>query len=151
MKRTIMALLLVAGITLGVKAQDKKMKIDKKDIPQAVTESFNSTFANAKDVEWKKKGTDYKVSFEMNDTEHYAILNSSGTVISQGQEIPESQLPTEISNAIKKDHPNHQIDNVYTVVKDGTTSYKVTLDGSTDRKVMYSLDGTMIKDKVDED
>ena len=43
-----MAFLLVAGITLGVKAQDKKMKIDKKDIPQAVTESFNSTFANAK-------------------------------------------------------------------------------------------------------
>ena len=151
MKKTIMAFLLVAGITLGVKAQDKKMKIDKKDVPQAVTESFNSTFANAKDVEWKKKGNDYKVSFEMNDTEHYAILNSSGTVISQGQEIPESQLPTEISNAIKKDHPNHRIDDVYTVAKDGTTSYKVTLDGSPDRKVMYSSVGTMIKDKVDED
>ena len=43
------------------------------------------------------------------------------------------------------------VDDVYTVVKDGTTSYKVTFDGSPDRKVMYSSDGTMIKDKVDED
>lgn len=151
MKRTIMAFLLMVGLTLGVKAQDKKMKIDKKDVPQAVMDSFNSTFANAKDVEWKKKGSDYKVSFEMNDTDHYAMLNSSGTVVSQGQEIPESQLPTEISNAIKKDHPNHRIDDVYTVVKDGTTSYKITLDGSPDLKVMYASDGTMIKDKVDED
>ena len=150
MKKTIMAFLLIAGITLGVKAQDdKKEKISDAEVPQAVQTTFSSTFANATDVEWKKKDMDYKVSFKLDNTEQHAMFNSSGTLLSQGQKIREADLPSAVASAIKKDYPNHRIDDAYTIVKDGTTSYKVELDGSPDHKVKYSADGTKLEEKKD--
>lgn len=151
MKKTILAFLLVAGITLGVKAQDKKKeKISSTDVPAAVQTSFSSNFANATDVEWKKKDADYKVSFELNDVDHHAMFSSTGTLISQGQKIQEAEIPAAVITALKKDHPDYKIDDAYTIVKDGTTSYKIKLDGTPDLKVMYSADGTKITDKVDQ-
>ena len=150
MKKTIMAFLLMAGITLGVRAQEeKKEKISDADVPQAVQTSFKSTFANATDVEWKKKDNDYKVSFKLNNAEQHAMFDSSGTLLSQGQKIQESELPAAVSSAIKKDYSDHRIDEAYTIVKDGTTTYKVELDGSPDVKVKYSADGTKLEDKKD--
>lgn len=149
MKKIIMAFLFMTGVALGVRAQDKKMEIDKKDVPQAVMDGFTRKFADARDVEWKKKGDDYKVTFEIGNTDHYAMINSSGTIVYEGKEIPKSQLPAEIKNAIKKDYPNLRIDDVYTVEKNGNTSYRVKLDGSPDRKVTYSSAGAVVEDKED--
>ena len=148
MKKAILAFLLVSGLTLGVRAQDEKKKeISSQDVPEEVMKSFNSTFANATDVEWKKKNNEYKVSFDMNGIEHHAMFNSSGTVTSQGHEISESDLPAAVATALKKDYPNHRIDEVHTMIKDGDNTYKVSLDGSPDKKVIYSPDGKMIKEK----
>ena len=150
MKKTILAFLLMAGITLGVKAQEeKKEKISDAEVPQAVQTAFSSTFANATDVEWKKKDMDYKVSFKLNNAEQHAMFDSSGTLLSQGQKIQESDLPAAVASAIKRDHPDHRVGEVYTVVKDGTTNYKVELNGSPDLKVKYSADGTKLEDKKD--
>ena len=156
MKKTILAFLLMAGVTLGVKAQDqktqdqKKEKVSSTEVPAAVQTSFSSNFANATDVEWKKKDADYKVSFEINDVDHHAMFTSTGTLIWKGEEIQEAAIPAAVMTALKKDHPNHRIDDAYTIVKDGTTSYKISLDGNPDLKVKYSADGTKIQDKVDQ-
>jgi hypothetical protein len=148
MKKTIIAFLLTAGLALGAKAQEeKKDKITEAEVPQAVLTSFTNTFANATDVEWKKKDMDYKVSFDLYNTEQHAMFDASGTLLSQGKEITEADLPEAVSSAIKRDHPQHRVDEVYTVVKDGTTSYKIELDGSPDLKVKYSADGTKLEDK----
>lgn len=158
LKKTIMAFLLITGLTLGVKAQDQKTtdqkkeknKISSTEVPAAVQTSFSSTFANATDVHWKKKDADYKVSFEVNDVDHHAMFSSTGTLIWKGEQIQEAAIPPAIITALKKDHPNHRIDNAYTIVKDGTTSYKISLDGNPDLKVKYSADGTKVQDKVNQ-
>lgn len=158
MKKTILALLFLTGITLGVKAQDQKTTHQKKEkdkvstteVPAAVQTSFSSNFSNATDVEWKKKDADYKVSFEINDVDHYAMFSSTGTLIWKGEEIQEAAIPPAIITALKKDHPNHKIDDAYTIVKDGVTSYKISLDGNPDLKVKYSADGTKVQDKVNQ-
>jgi hypothetical protein len=149
MRKTILAFLFVAGITLGVKAQDGKTKIDTKDVPQEVMTAFTSTFANATDVEWMKKDTDYKVSFEIADVDQHAMFNSAGKLISQGKEIKEAELPEAVKNALKTDHTNYKIDDAWTIEKDGTTSYKISLDGDPDKKVMYSADGKALERKKD--
>lgn len=146
----------MAGVTLGVKAQDqksqnqKKEKVSSTEVPAAVQTSFSSNFANATDVEWKKKDTDYKVSFEVNDVDNHAMFSSTGTLLWKGEEIQESAIPPAVITALKKDHPDYKIDDAYTIVKDGTTSYKIKLDGTPDVKVMYSADGTKITDKIDQ-
>ncbi|HUH33536.1 MAG TPA: PepSY-like domain-containing protein [Daejeonella sp.] len=158
MKKTILAFLLMAGMTLGVKAQDQKTsdqrkekdKVSSIEVPAAVQTSFSSNFANATDVKWKKKDADYKVSFEINDVDHHAMFSSTGTLIWKGEEIQEAAIPPAIITALKKDHPNYKIDDAYTIVKGGVTSYKITLDGNPDLKVMYSADGTKVQDKVNQ-
>jgi hypothetical protein len=149
MRKTILAFLLIAGITLGVEAQDDKTKVSTKDVPQAVTAAFTSTFASATDVEWMKKDADYKVSFEIGDVDQHAMFSADGKLISKGKEIKETELPEAVKAALKKDHPDHRIDDVWSVEKDGTTSYKISLDGSPDKKVKYSADGQALEHKKD--
>ena len=149
MRKMILAFLFIAGITLGVKAQDVKTKVDKKDVPQEVMAAFTTTFANATDVEWMKKDADYKVSFEIGDVDQHAMFSSAGKLLSKGKEIKEADLPEAIKSALKKDHPDHRIDDVWSVEKDGTMSYKISLDGNPDKKVMYSADGQAIEHKKD--
>ena len=133
-------------------ADQKKepQKVSSTEVPAAVQTSFSSNFANATDVVWKKKDADYKVSFEVNDVDNHAMFSSTGTLLWKGEEIQESAIPPAIITALKKDHPNYKIDDAYTIVKDGTTSYKIKLDGTPDIKVVYSADGTKITDKVDQ-
>ena len=150
MKKTILAFLLLAGVTLGVKAQDDKAKVATKDVPQEVMTAFTGTFANATDVEWMKKDADYKVSFEIGGVDQHAMFSSAGKLISQGKEIKEAELPEAVKSAIKKDHPNYRIDDAWTIEKDGTTSYKVSLDGSPDKKVKYSAEGKILDEKTDQ-
>ena len=151
MKTIALALFLTASFGQAALAQDKeKTEIRSSDVPDAVMTSFNNNFKGTTDVEWKKKGNDYKVSFRMNNAEHHAMYNSSGTLLSQGQKISESELPAAVQNALKKDYPNHKVDEIYTLVKDGTTRYKIELDGSPDWKVVYSANG-MEEDRLEDD
>lgn len=151
MKRVILNCLVIAGLTLGVNAQDiRKVEISSRDVPKAVMSKFNSTFPKASDVEWKKKGNDYKVSFEMNRIDHHATFNNTGVLQERGKEIRAAQLPSSIRAAVKRDHPKHKIDDVHTMLKGGVTNYKVSLDGTPDRKVIYSATGKALKDQVDD-
>ena len=113
-KKTVLALIFVLGLAPYVNAQNRKSKeIRSSSVPTAVLNTFKSTFANARDVEWKKKDNNYKVSFEMRGIDHHATLNSSGKIISQGHEIAPRDIPGGISGAIKNSYPNHRIDDVF--------------------------------------
>jgi len=150
MKRKTLACLIITGLTLGVNAQDKKVEISGRDVPQPIMNKFNSTFPKASDVEWKRKGNEYKVSFDMNRVDHHATYSSTGVLQERGKEIRASQLPSSIRTAVKRDYPNHKIDDVHTMVKGSVTNYKVSLDGTPDRKAIYSAAGKMLKDQVDD-
>jgi len=151
MKRIILICLFMTGATLRVSAQHiQKVEISSRDVPQAVLSKFNSTFPKASDVEWKKKGNEYYVSFDMSRVDHHATFSSSGVLLERGREIRVSQLPSAIRAVVKRDHPKHKIDEVHTMVKGGVTNYKVSLDGVPDRKVIYSAAGKVLKDEVDD-
>jgi hypothetical protein len=153
MKKIAMAFLLVAGAALGAAAQNtgsKGIEIKSSEVPRAVMSSFNSSFSNARDADWKKKDDGYMVSFEVNNVDHHAKLDASGKVIMKGNEIRMAELPAAIKASIGKDYPRYRIEDIYTMVEGETTTYKVELDGAEDRKVVYSADGQMLKDMADD-
>jgi len=149
MKHVFISLLLLTGITLGVSAQDSA-KAKTQDVPQSVQAALKSAYPAAKDIEWKMKDGIYKASFEVNGTEHFAGITSSGEVKSKGAEIPADQLPSTISSAIKTSYANWKIDDVFRVEENGSSSYLVELDGNPDKQVHYSSDGKLIKEMEDE-
>ncbi len=145
MKKILFALLLSTGFILQAAAQEVK----ESDVPTAVKTSFKSAFANAKDVEWKKKEGNYKAKFEVNGTDYIAYYGADGKIISKGLKIRRSELPTAIADAVKSGYAGRTIDNVYRMDKNGSAFYLVKLDGDPDTKVLYTPDGQVAKEKVD--
>lgn len=142
--------LLVVGMAVTANAQnaqDKtKSKLDEKNVPQAVKSAFTSAYANASDIEWKAKNGNYKVKFEQDGKDQIAELSASGEIISKGVEIEKSELPSAVSDAIASKNANAKIDKLYRIEKGGQTHYMVKMDGSPEKKVMYSEDGKIMKE-----
>lgn len=152
MKKILFATLFATGLVLGASAQDKISEQDKlkeSDVPATVQSSFKSAFPNAKDVEWKMKEGKYKVSFDVNGTDHMAAFGADGKLMSKGMKIRTSELPTAVSDAVKSAHAGRNIDEVYRMDKDGTAYYLVKLSGDPETKVKYTADGQMVKEKKD--
>jgi len=150
MKQALLAFTLMIGLTPGAIAQASKTSgIRSKDVPQAVLNTFNNRFPKATDVEWKKKGDDYNVSFDLNRIDHHATFGRSGTLQEHGKELSSSMIPAAIRAAVTRDYPQHRIDEVQTVLRNKVTNYDVSLDGRPDLKVLYSASGKLLKKKVD--
>ena len=145
MKKMIIAFLLLTGAVLGTAAQDKK-KVDSTEVPAAVLSTFNSTFPNSSNVQWKKKDNHYMAAFTMNNSNHHAKIDQAGKVISRGMEIPLSQLPAPVTAGVQRDYPDYKIEKAATVIENGTTNYKISFEGKEDRKVIYDAAGTRLKE-----
>ncbi len=148
MKNKLLALCLAMSIALSVNAQEK-MKVKDKDVPATVQSNFKNQYPDASGAEWKIKGDKYKVHFKVNGTKQMAAYDLSGTLISKGVEIKESELPAAISSAAKTTYADRSIDEIYKVDKDGIVNYLVKLKGDPETRIVYSGDGHEIKEKSD--
>ncbi len=144
MKKILFALLLSAGLMRGASAQETKAS----DVPAAVKTNFKTAFPNAKDVDWKTKEGKYKAKFEVDGTDYMASYGADGKILSKGLKIRRSELPTPVTDAVK--NSGKTIDNVYRIDKNGSTYYLVKLEGDQDTKVIYTPDGQIAKEKLDE-
>lgn len=121
--------------------------IPQSEVPEAVMRSFNEKFPKASDVEWERKGELYEVDFDMGFfTDHEAWFDASGNITRHKEEISKSDLPKAVADAITSQYGEYRIDDVDKITENGKVSYKVELEnGSYDRKVYFSEDGTFIR------
>lgn len=116
--------------------------ISASDVPKSVMNTFNSTFPNANDVEWEKKGKEYEADFEVQNIDYSARFSSNGKLIMQKQDVLELDIPEAIGTAIQKDYEGYHIDDVERIEMDGKEYFQVELDGKMrDQKVVFSPDG----------
>jgi uncharacterized membrane protein YkoI len=140
MKKLVLTLALGVGMSTALFAQD--------NVPEQVKSTFNSSYAQATDVEWKEKNGSYYAQFELNNTDHYVVYSADGTVEKSGHEIPVSELPQAVRDAISQQYAGRTIEEAKTVEKDGKTMYKAKLDGDgEDLKVVFNADGTVMQEK----
>ena len=148
MKHLFLALMLVVAATLQVHAQDdvKKDKTDSKDVPEAVRSAFDAKFDNAMMVDWKMKDGKYKASFTQGLKKRMAEFSTSGELISESEKIGKDELPTPVSDALKTNYSNSNIDEIYRVQKGSDTHFMVKMDNPK-KKVIYDAQGKLIKEK----
>lgn len=127
-------------------------EIPSTQVPAPVLAAFNKEFSSAMDVEWKLKGTQYKVEFETGIlfTDHEAWYDASGKLILHEEEISTSDLPAAVQASIAKEFPAHRMDDAERITSDGTVSYRLELK-STDAKweVAYDSNGKLLAKKAD--
>jgi hypothetical protein len=68
-------------------------KIQEKDLPVAVKESFHKSYASAKQVKWDKEKENYEASFDWNGADHSVLYNAEGQTVETEVEIKVSELP----------------------------------------------------------
>ena len=146
MKNVLFTMLLLAGFTIALQAQ-QKVRVKDKDLPSAIQSNFKTEFPDARDAEWIQKDGHYKVEFEVNDVDNIAAFDADGKLISKGIEIKQADIPAAITSAVQAGYAGKAIDEVYKVEKDGKAHYLVELKGDPDTKILYSADGQLIKEK----
>ncbi|MDC7999901.1 PepSY-like domain-containing protein [Aequorivita todarodis] len=134
-----MALLLTAAI----QAQD----ISSNEVPQNFTTGLLNVYPTATDIEWEKRGTDYKVNFDVGRMEHKIWFNKYGDMVKVEKHITISQMPANLKEIIKRDYPNYKIESVESIEKDGITTFEVELDKSWNEslRITYSSNGQILK------
>lgn len=148
-QKKIATLALAVFFATGALAQ-KSVDVKTADVPAPVQESFQKHFPNATGADWEMKGDTYKVEFRKDGSKHFAGFDKNGTRTKHGTAISSSELPENVRAAVLKDNPGAKIEDVYKVEKDGATHYKMELDGKTEKKVVYSANGALVKEKLDD-
>lgn len=112
------------------------------EVPSVVKNAFASEYPDAKDVDWEMKGKDYEVDFEIENVDYALLINSSGEIIMQKEDIFPEDLPEAVTAAINRDFADLELDNVDKVEKDGKVYYQVEFDRTfRDKEVVFSANG----------
>jgi hypothetical protein len=140
--KTLTLILALSASSLFATAQDLK----ETEVPSVVVNSFKGQFTNALKTEWEKKGNNYEAEFEVGTVEHAVILDPSGKVLMQEQDIANTELPAAVTNAIKQNYKGYELDEAEKVEYNGQAYYKVELTRYfLGKDLVFSADGKEAK------
>jgi hypothetical protein len=130
MKSLFIALTIVASSLVASTSHAGEIKVT----PQ-VLKSFESTFENAKEVDWSETALLYKVRFEFSGQYVTAYYEKEGTLIAITRNITVTQLPVILQVDLKTDYENYWITDLFEVSNDSGIEYYITLENA-DNKVI---------------
>ncbi|MEZ2444835.1 PepSY-like domain-containing protein [Chitinophaga sp. RCC_12] len=116
-------------------------------VPAAVTTAFKAKFPNTSHLEWEKKGTLYEAEFHVNNVDHKALLSEQGQLQQFKEDIPVTDLPQAVKQAIKTNYKAFRIDDAEKVTRGSASYYQVELDGEPhDQKIVMTPAGKVVQD-----
>lgn len=103
---------------------------------QVVLESFKKEFANAEQVTWDKQEEFDKVTFLLAGSRAVAYFNAQGELAGSVRDLFFNQLPLSVMTAVDKRFPEAAIYDVREISNDYGTSYRITLEEKSKKKVV---------------
>ncbi|HEY0750662.1 MAG TPA: hypothetical protein VGD26_05885 [Chitinophagaceae bacterium] len=107
-------------------------------VSREVLESFNNTFANAKEVDWTISETFYKAQFALDGQYISAFYDCEGKLMAITRNISSRQLPLTLQTSLRKEFNNYWITDLFEVANDEGTSYYITLESADAKMVLKS-------------
>jgi len=107
-------------------------------VSPAVLRSFQSSFANAKEIDWSLTKSFYKASFTLDGQHINAYYNSEGSLMAMTRNIHSSQLPIALQTTIKREYSAFWISDLFEIANEEGTSYYVTLEKAGTKLVLKS-------------
>lgn len=113
----------------------------------AVLKTFNEKFPTATDVKWgMETKTEFEADFKVDGKSISANFAADGSWLETEMQIPVSELPKPVADAIQKQYPGFQIleaDKTETA-KHGTIYEADIKSGSIKKALAYKEDGTTV-------
>jgi len=133
----LIIIVLIANFAVG-------QKLDVKDVPAAVTSSFNKLYPAVKDVKWGKEDADFEAEFDLNKIETSATFDSKGNLKEVESEIEVSALPQKVRDYVLKNYPDHKIKEASKIIDaKGIVTYEAEMKGM---EVIFDSSGTFLKE-----
>jgi len=107
----------------------------------AVLNSFNSDFADAKEVNWSSGTGFYKASFIYNEKYVTAYYSFKGEMLGFSRNISSLDLPMNLQASLKKDYSGRWISELFELADQDGTSYYITLEQADTKVILKSING----------
>ncbi len=107
-------------------------------VSPAVLKSFQSSFANAKEIGWSLTKNLYKASFTLDGQSINAYYNNEGIFVAMTRNITTSQLPIALQTTIKNEYTAFWISDLFEIANEEGTSYYITLENADTKLVLKS-------------
>ncbi|ATL46341.1 hypothetical protein COR50_03655 [Chitinophaga caeni] len=129
------ATLLIANSTF---AKDSKSISNQK-----VMDTFNEEFVGASDVTWYTSDSkdSYVARFTIKETKVTAHFDKHGNLLATSRYISDSDLPLPVITRLMNRYPNENIRNIVEYTVSGQVSYVITLENTTQWKVVKAHPG----------
>lgn len=111
-------------------------------INRFVLVSFNHQFASARDAKWESNKNFFKVSFQMDNEILFAYYSLEGDLLAISRYISPDQLPVQLLISLKKDYSGYWITDLFEIHINEDSSYYITLENESQRKVLKSVDSS---------
>lgn len=151
----IPSLLGLAALSSAANA-DTENKLSQQGVPIAVREAFQKAYPQAADIKYEKDSkagkAAYEIEFKDQGLEREATYADDGTLLETEEEIRPDALPTTITEALKKAHPQAMLEEAEKVMKpDGEVSgYEVEMkDGEKEWEVHLDTTGKILKTETE--
>ncbi|MFC6998616.1 PepSY-like domain-containing protein [Rufibacter roseus] len=130
--------------TAGITALGCSQRLAVSNVPSLVQNSLKTQFPAAANIEWDKQGNSFEAEFDLNQTEHTALLDATGKILMYKHDVDTTQLPEPVMSSIKRDFAAYVVDDLEKVEKDGQTFYQVELESSSNQDLtkVFAQDGT---------
>ena len=119
---------ILLGFSLLIGANVLAQDLRSSEVPTTIRTSFDKDFPNARDIEWEKKGANYKVEFEIGRNDHEVLINTSGQILGHKEDISDSQLPQAVKSKIKNEYKAYRIDGADKQAVGSKVLYKVEIE-----------------------
>jgi uncharacterized membrane protein YkoI len=141
MKR-IVGLIILAFIAGNIFAQ----KIDQKNVPAVILNSFQVKFPTADDVEWRLDKGNYRVNFEVNDKDHELRLDDRGKIVKHEQDLYVSEIPKVVLETIRGKVPFFDVEDADKIYENGKTTFEINFEiDDKDHDFWISEKGKLLK------
>ncbi len=138
MKLLVLLIIMAAFIT-----QAQAQKVNAKDVPAPVTNAFNVSHPNQKDVDWSKDGKNYEAEFDMNKEDVSITYDVTGKLLDTEVEMAASALPASIQTYVVKHYKDHEIKEASkTTDFNGVVTYEAQVKGM---DLIFDANGNFIK------
>ena len=145
MKKIVSFVLVAMTLIITTNAQIRK-------VPAAVTDAFKEKFANASQVEWKDRITNFEATFFVNSVTHTAKFTKEGTMIETTEAVDFQQLSTQVKDGFNKSkYADWEVKSVIIFQEtDKPLLYRITAKNNdiTKRYLYFDKTGRLVKDSM---
>jgi len=108
------------------------------NVNDAIIRAFNANFSDAKEVSWEYADNYAKATFTLNGRIQYAFYTNNGELMGVAQYIRVDELPTSLSELIKKNYPSYWISNLFELNSDDDKNYYITIEDADQTLILKS-------------